>query len=229
MVRTPEDFISFTQARVPDPQTSKPDMTKLGAYLAEHPEAGPSLQEALAFQPPASYAKLSYHAIHCFRFENDADQSRYGRYHWIPEDGGEAFLEESDANARPPDYLEAEPGARFEAGPIVFLLELELAEPGDPVDDPTAVWPDGRERIAMGRLELDRLGTSEREQEGDVLVFDPTRTTDGIELTNDPIIRARSAAYRASVTRRHRARSSRRAVVDVRTVDSAASSSNRTL
>src|SRR5438067_2379432 len=39
MLRTPEDFIAFTQARVPDPETGKPDMEKLGAYLGAHPEA----------------------------------------------------------------------------------------------------------------------------------------------------------------------------------------------
>src|SRR5207248_8292714 len=54
MVRTPEDFIAFTEARAPDPETGQPDMAKLGAYLSEHPEAGPSLQQALSLQPPAS-------------------------------------------------------------------------------------------------------------------------------------------------------------------------------
>src|SRR5581483_6171226 len=40
MVRTPEDFIAFTLARKPDPETGRPDMQKMGAYLGEHPEAG---------------------------------------------------------------------------------------------------------------------------------------------------------------------------------------------
>jgi catalase len=42
----------------------------------------------------------------------------------------------------------------------------------------------------------------EREKEGDVLVFDPCRVVDGIELTRDPILLHRSAAYSASVARR---------------------------
>jgi catalase len=201
MVRNPEDFIAFTGARAPDPETGKPDMTKLGAYLAEHPEAGPSLQEALSFRPPASYAQLAYHSIHCYRFENDAGATRHGRYHWVPE-AGEAALEEDEANERPRDYLQEELSTRFASAPVAFRLELELAEEGDPVDDPTAVWPDGRQRVELGRLKLDRLAIGEREQGGDVLVFDPTRVTDGIALTADPIVHARSAAYRASVARR---------------------------
>jgi catalase len=35
-----------------------------------------------------------------------------------------------------------------------------------------------------------------------VLVFDPVRVTDGIELSDDPILRFRSPAYRVSVERR---------------------------
>ena len=56
-------------------------MEKMGAYLGEHPEAGPAIQEALAFQPPASYAQLNYHSIHAYRFENEAGTARHGRYH----------------------------------------------------------------------------------------------------------------------------------------------------
>jgi catalase len=117
-------------------------------------------------------------------------------------DAGEASLDDEDAKARPRDYLEDELASRFATGPAGFTLELELAQDGDPVEDPTAVWPGDRERVVLGRLDLERLATGERERDGDVLVFDPTRLTDGIELTDDPVIRARSAAYRTSVARR---------------------------
>jgi len=36
------------------------------------------------------------------------------------------------------------------------------------------------------------------------LIFDPTNTTDGIDLSADPIPRARSAAYSISYERRSR-------------------------
>ena len=42
----------------------------------------------------------------------------------------------------------------------------------------------------------------DRETGGDVLVFDPTRVPDGIRLTEDRILLARSGAYSVSVTRR---------------------------
>ena len=49
-----------------------------------------------------------------------------------------------------------------------------------------------------GTLELTGLDT-ERETGDDVLVFDPTRMTDGIELSGDPVLRYRAEAYAASV------------------------------
>ena len=43
---------------------------------------------------------------------------------------------------------------------------------------------------------------TERERDGDVLVFDPTRVVDGIELSDDAILRFRGPAYSVSVERR---------------------------
>ena len=42
----------------------------------------------------------------------------------------------------------------------------------------------------------------DREQDGEVVVFDPTRVVDGIELSDDPILRYRPLAYSESVKRR---------------------------
>jgi len=78
---------------------------------------------------------------------------------------------------------------------------LQIAAPDDPVDDPTAPWRDDRETVVGGTLELTGLETG-RETGADVLVFDPTRVADGIELSDDPILRFRSPAYSASIERR---------------------------
>src|SRR4051812_13481079 len=49
-VRTAEDFLEFTRARKPDPETGEPDMAKIGAFLGAHPEAVPAVQEQLESQ-----------------------------------------------------------------------------------------------------------------------------------------------------------------------------------
>ena len=55
--------------------------------------------------------------------------------------------------------------------------------------------------MAAGTLELTGLDT-ERETGGDVLVFDPSRVVDGIELSDDPVLRFRPEAYSGSVEHR---------------------------
>ena len=199
-VRNPDDFLAFTRARKPDPETGEPDLDKVGAFLAEHQEAVPAIQFQLGMAPPASRAQLRYFGLHAFRFLADGGGARYGRYRFEPE-AGEAWLDAEEAKAKSPDYLEEELRERMAAGPVSFALTVQLAEDGDPTDDPTVQWPEEREIVELGRLEVTGLDT-EREHGDDVLVFDPTRVTDGIECSEDPILNFRPKAYSESVARR---------------------------
>jgi catalase len=199
-VRNPEDFLAFTRARKPDPETGQPDLDKVGAFLAEHPEAVPAIQFQLGMAPPASRAQLRYYGIHAFRFLAAGGEARYGRYRLEPE-AGEAWLDPEAAEAQSADYLEDELRERMAAGPVSFALQVQLAEEGDATDDPSVQWPEEREIVELGRLEITGLDP-EREQGDDVLVFDPTRVTDGIECSGDPILSFRPLAYSESVARR---------------------------
>jgi len=199
-VRNPDDFLAFTRARKPDPETGQPDLDRVGAFLAEHQEAVPAIQFQLGMAPPASRAQLRYFGLHAFRFLADGGGARYGRYRFEPE-AGEAWLDAEEAKAKSPDYLEDELRERMAAGPVSFALTVQLAEDGDPTDDPTVQWPEEREIVELGRLEVTGLDT-EREHGDDVLVFDPTRVTDGIECSEDPILNFRPKAYSESVARR---------------------------
>ncbi len=198
--RTPADLVAFNAARRPDPATGGPDMARVGAFLAEHPETVPAVTAAVTHPIPASYATLEYHALHTFGFVDDADRLRYARYHLRPT-AGPAYLSDADAAGCAPNYLAEELAERLGRGPVGFGLELVLASPGDPIDDPTAQWPDGRERVVIGRVDVVALA-HDREVGDDVLVFDPTRVPDGITLSNDAILRARPEAYSVSVARR---------------------------
>ncbi len=198
--RTPDDFLAFSHARVPDPATGKPDLARVGAYLEQHPEALPSVQFGMAEGVPRSYAVVPYHAIHAFRFVAADGSARHIRYPLVPEGAAEP-LGDDERRSLPADHLRREIGERLERGPVEYHLDAQLAADGDPVDDPTAVWPEDREVVRLGTLRITGLAF-DRERDGDVLVFDPTRVTDGIELTDDPLIRARADAYRESVARR---------------------------
>ena len=199
-VRTPEELIEFNLVRRVDPATGAPDMEKVGAFLGAHPETVPAVTAAITHPIPASYAQLTYNALHTFKFVAPDGTVRPARYHFIPATG-DASISDDEAASRPPDYLRDELENRFASGPAVFHVDLELAAEGDPLDDPTAIWPDDRERVRVGALLITALAF-DREQDGDVLVFDPTRVTDGIEMSDDKILHARSGAYNSSVKRR---------------------------
>jgi catalase len=200
-VRTPEDFLEFVRARIPDPETGEPDTEKLGAFLAEHPETAAALELVVpTLTPPVSYATLGYNSLHAFAFTNDGDERRFGRYRWEPE-AGVATLSEEQIEAAGPDYLVEEMTERLAVGPVAFTLSVKLAADGDPLDDPTVPWPEGRETVELGRLELTRL-EPDAENGDRIVVFDPIKVTDGIECSDDPILHARSKAYSVSIDRR---------------------------
>jgi catalase len=199
--RTPEDFLEFTRARKPDPETGQPDMQRVGAYLGAHSEAQAAIQAALSTPPAASWAQCTYNSIPAYALVNAAGERRFVRYRWLPE-AGEAALDDDEARGLQADYLREELERRLGRGPVAFELRLRLAAEDDDVDDPTVPWPEGeRDEVSAGRLEVTGFDQT-RERGGDVLVFDPSRVTDGIELSDDPILHARPGAYSVSVARR---------------------------
>jgi catalase len=194
---TPEGFIELLRAQKPGPAMA----WKMPLFLARHPEAIPGLPINLrALRPPESYATCAYYAVHAFRFLDAEGGARYVRYTWHPE-AGDARIGPREAKRRGKNYLQEEIVKRVASGAVRFRLELQVAAPGDNVDDPASVWPKERHRVDAGVLEITEPET-EREKDGDVLVFDPTRVVDGIELSNDPVLRFRHDAYSDSVARR---------------------------
>jgi catalase len=200
LARTPADFLELSLARAPDPETGQPDPQRIGSFLASHPEAVPAIQHALSAEPHASYLRCAYNALHAFRFADGAGTERFVRYRWEPE-AGEATISREEAKERGPSYLQEDLARRLSERPAAFALSVQIAAEGDPIEDPTAAWPEEREHVTLGRLEVTGLAF-DRERDGDVLVFDPTRVTDGIECSDDPVLNFRSHAYAESVYRR---------------------------
>jgi catalase len=200
VVRTPEEFLELLRLRAPDPETGQPDMEKLGAFLAAHPESQTSVQATIGAEPPASYATLTYHSPHAYRLVDAEGEGTWIRYRWRPE-AGEATIPDDEARERGRDYLRDELAERLREGPAAFELLLVIAADDDPLDDPTAVWPAERELVSAGRLEIGEI-IDDPEAGEHIEVFDPTRVPDGIELSDDPILRARARAYSVSAYRR---------------------------
>jgi catalase len=191
--RTPEDFLEFLSAQLSDRVAGQPAPDAVAKFLGSHPAARAFLERLKQKSVPASYGQSSYHSEHAFRFNSADGTSRFGRYHWMPE-AGEAYLSPDDATKRSANFLREELESRLQRSPVVFRLLLQLAAENDPTDDVTILWPADRPKVELGRLEVTIISPTSAADERR-LVFDPTNLTDGIELSADPILLARSAAY----------------------------------
>ncbi len=199
-VRTPEEFLELLRLRAPDPETGQPDMEKLGAFLAAHPEAQPAIASTVGVEPPASFATIVYYSPHAFRYVNAAGDGTWIRFRWLPE-AGEHRIPDDEARAKGRDYLFDELRARLDDGPVAFDLMLQIRPEGASLTDPTEVWPDEPALVHAGRLAINEV-VDDPEHGGHIEVFDPTRVGDGIELSEDPVLQQRPKAYSVSAYRR---------------------------
>jgi catalase len=200
---TPTEFIDFTRTTIPSSRTGRPGLLKIGAYVLTHWRSLRPLYAHATSKRIPSYANCRYNALHAFKWKSPAGIERYVRYSWLP-DEGEASISATEARRRGGDYLQQELVARLSGErvrPIAFTLAVQIAGERDPVDDATRIWPARRETVAVGHLLIDRLET-DLERGGNVLFFDPTSLTEGIELSGDRLPQFRSQAYAVSVERR---------------------------
>jgi catalase len=193
-VRTPEGFVALMEAIARGPHRGRRALS----FLIRHRETWPLSWRAARMKPVPSYAHARYNGVHAFRWIDGDGRARHVRYSWRPL-AGERSLGRRAARRREPDFLRREIAERVAREPVRFVLELQLAADGDRVADPTAIWPRRRPRVDAGTLEV---GAAAPERDGPELVFDPTRVTDGIEPSDDPILNFRPHAYAVSAERR---------------------------
>jgi catalase len=190
---TPEGFIDLLRAM--RPSVTAP--VRIARHLATHPRLLGSLITGGALgKVPASYATIAYHGLHAFRWVDADDNAKFVRYHLIPA-AGEHFLSLRAALSKEPDYLTDELDNRLADGPVRFYFRVQIAGSGDSTVDPSAPWK-GTTMVTVGNVDITGVDT-ERERGDDIVVFDPMRVTDGIEPSDDPVLRFRTHAYSASV------------------------------
>ncbi|QDV39415.1 catalase [Tautonia plasticadhaerens] len=182
--------------QVPIQRTSRPY-----TFLETHPAAKAFVEAPKPI--PASYARQAYFAVTAFKFTGAAGVSRFGRFRLLPGAGTE-FLTPEQAAGKTADFLAAEMSERLSKGPVRFRVVVQLAGPGDVVDDATAVWPETRELAEFGALafteRIDELAPENRK-----IIFDPVPRVDGIDPAGDPLTEVRSEIYLLSGRRRRAA------------------------
>jgi hypothetical protein len=146
------------------------------------------------------FATPPYFGVNSFKFTNAKGDSTVVRYRMLPEGGAEYLTKEQLAEAGP-NYLAEEIRKRVGGGPVRMKLQVQLAEPGDKIDDPSIAWPDSRKTVELGVVEIDKVDPdSDAAQRA--LLFLENAVPVGIE-TADPMIDIRSQAYAVSFARRH--------------------------
>jgi catalase len=194
-VGTADDFRDLLLAIIASPPDA-PKPTKLEQFFANHPNAPKALGSAAT---PDSYADEEYHGINAFIFVNKAGQRQAVRYLVVPE--RLVHLTAEDSAKQSPDFLSDDLTKRIAQRPVVFHLKAQLAASGDQTKDASEPWPDDRKVVELGVLTLSKLVPDSSAAEKKLL-FVPAALTDGIELSDDPLPTARTAAYAESFARR---------------------------
>jgi catalase len=191
----PEVFVAMTEA------TEKP--LTLPWFLVRHPGVLPTVlasARAGALGSPASFAEVTFYPIHAYGWLAADGTRTWVRYVFRPT---ATKADRLDRESSGPDRLADEIAARLERGPVTHEVWVQVA--GDQHDPhrATSVWSGARELLA-GRIEV--TAPIEDPEGGPMtstpIVFDPVRVVDGIELSEDPILRYRPGAYSESVARR---------------------------
>ncbi|MCJ2035134.1 catalase family peroxidase [Methylobacterium sp. J-068] len=195
-VATGEEFRDLLQAvAASGPDAAHP--TALERFTATHPAAATAGGTA---KTPSSLARQTYNGVNAFVFVDKDGKRQPFRFRFVPVQG-EDLLAPEEAAKRGPDYLMAEIGPRIAKEPARFTVQAQLAAPGDPTNDATKPWPDDRRTVDLGVLTVSKVVPDSAEAEK-ALLFMPNALTDGIEVSDDPLIDARVQAYAVSFGRR---------------------------
>ncbi|ATN36830.1 hypothetical protein ACO34A_23935 (plasmid) [Rhizobium sp. ACO-34A] len=197
---TIEQFVELVNSAQPVAPGAGPNKAGLDAFLASNPNVMNVFRMRAAAKAPVSFGNTEFHAVHVFRYLNAGGDLHHVRCHWIPLDGVKG-QDPQVLTHESVDVLFLELNERLKSSPVEFELELEIGKPGDPTNDATALWPEDRQRVRIGRLRV--TATTTEEEIGDRLMnHDPTMLVDGIEATDDPILQIRRGVYEASAAQR---------------------------
>jgi catalase len=168
------------------------------ALLLRYPRAALQLPEAnKILGQRISFDAHRYFPFHAVKWVDADGGSRFVRYTWQPTVREES-LSKAEAKRLGRDYLFDGLRERLARGPVEMNLEVQIAGEGDNPHDPSDEWPDDRERVVVGTLEV----TAVDDDADDSIIFDPMRLTDGIEPSDDPVLHYRPPVYGMSFERR---------------------------
>jgi catalase len=172
------------------------DPNAMTAFVATHPEFAAFGAWAKSAPWTGSYAEDRYNSLNSFVFVNGSGAESTVRWSLLPV-AGPVPVSPDDLAKRGPDFLEQEIAERVRGGPQRWTMIVTVADPGDPIEDPSKAWPADRRAIEVGSLVVQQI-QAERDGPCRDINFDPTVLPAGMRTSDDPFPAARSAAYAKS-------------------------------
>lgn len=197
--KDPETFFGLLQRLLPAAD-GKPDMARLGAYIAANPSTQAAAQWSRTTPAPASYANTPYFGLHTFFYTNQTSKDKIKfRWHVTP-DLGQQGISKEQAAALGKTFL-ADKLQQQLSNPdtdVSFTVHVQIGEQGDTNVDPSQKWDESREKVVLGKLTVKQSG-------GDAcnnINFDPNIMSTGFSSSDDPVLKMRSPAYGISFGKR---------------------------
>lgn len=216
---TPEGFLDFAEMAKPKPYKGQTPWQKIAGLLqlilpARDPYPGETISpdegaiqfadenayaqlgvmQAAEIGAPVSYVREAYHAVHTFVVTGEDGTQRWVRFSWQPIAG----VLKTDPHKTPvDDYLRQELQDLLAQEPARFSLMMMIGEIGDDFNDSSRPWPPHRKRIMMGTLTLNAV-PEDQIADNEKLSFNPGLLTDGIALSDDPVLQIRVKSYQVS-------------------------------
>lgn len=193
--KNPENFLGLLQASVPGAD-GKPNLAKIQAFRAAHPDTQPQAQWLAANSPPWSYTTAEYFGIHTFYLADKNGEKVKIRWHLQPKDGVKG-LTEAEIAQQNANFLDDRLKQRLADGIVEFGWIISLGEAADSVNDPSVQWP-ARPTLNAGTLRINAAGDAGCSN----INFDPNVLSNGFSASDDPVLKMRSPAYAISFGKR---------------------------
>ena len=144
-VSTPQAFYELLLA------SASKDPNAMKIFAGAHPEIAAFGAWAKSAPWTGSYAEDRYNSLNSFVFVNGSGAESTVRWSLLPV-AGPVPVSPDDLAKRGPDFLEQEIAERVRGGPQRWTMIVTVADPGDPIEDPSKAWPADRRAIEVGSL-----------------------------------------------------------------------------
>ncbi|MGP1665223.1 MAG: catalase, partial [Rhodanobacter sp.] len=169
-------------------------------FATAHPEFARFATWAKTAPWSTSWANTTYNGVNTFRFINRAGETRNVRWSMQPQTAFAAMTPEQRAGVDG-NFLSEDLDRRLAQGPLRWDMVVTVAQPGDPVLDPSQSWPEDRQHITVGSVVIES-STAQATGACRDINYDPLVLPTGVQGSDDPILAARSAVYSVSFNRR---------------------------